>query len=92
MSMTFVEANLLQHKIACTHPTLDVSIKKVGADLSDEYVCFIDANGYYLWCEDDWTAYRTRREKRLEKYTEDGRRLAAEKQKQAIQASHTTVT
>jgi len=84
MTMSLKEAQSLQHKIADTYPGLGVSIKKVGADNSNEWVCFIETHIYYLWDEDDWTEYRMIRGMKLWKYTEEGRRIAAEKQKQAI--------
>ncbi len=38
MTMTISEAHALQNKISSTHPNLGVSIKKVGSELSDEWV------------------------------------------------------
>ena len=90
MTMALMEAQALQYRIADTHPHLEVSIKKVGADNSDEWVCFIETHIYYLWNEDDWTNYRKERGMKLWKYTEEGRRIAAEKQKQATR--HETAT
>jgi len=84
MTMSLKEAQSLQHKIADTYPGLGVSIKKVGANRSDEWVCFIETHIYYLWSIDDWTEYHTKRAARLEKYTEEGSRIAAKKQKQAM--------
>ncbi len=84
MTMTISEAHELQNKIASTHPNLGVSIKKVGAELSDEWVCFIETHIYYLWNHDDWTNYRKEKGMKLWKYTEEGGRIAAEKQKQAM--------
>jgi hypothetical protein len=84
MTMTFTEAQTLQYKIAETHPHLEVSIKKVGADNSDEWVCFIEAICYYLWNHNDWVSYKMKREKYLERYTEEGRMIANEKRKQTI--------
>jgi len=89
--MTLKEANALQCKIAATHPNLGISVKKVGADNSDEWVCFIDTKVYYLWNECDWIEYRTIRRMQLWIYTEEGRKTATEKQKQAIQASRAPV-
>ena len=89
MTMSLSEAQSLQHKIADTYPGLGVSIKKVGADNSNEWVCFIETHIYYLWEDDDWTAYRMKRAMRLEKYTEEGRRIAIEKRK-LMQAGQTT--
>ncbi len=91
MTMSLSEAQSLQHKIADTYPGLGVSVKKVGAEDSDEWVCFVDTKGYYLWYEDDWTAYRMKRAMHLEKYTEEGRRIAIEKQK-LMQARQATIT
>ena len=91
MTMTFTEAQTLQYKIEDTHPNLYVSIKKVGADNSDEWVCFIETHIYYLWNDGDWTEYRTKRAIHLEKYTEKGRRIAIEKQR-LMQARQTTIT
>ena len=91
MTMALMEAQALQYRIADTHPHLEVSIKKVGADNSDEWVCFIETHIYYLWDEDDWIAYRTKRAIHLEKYTEKGRRIAIEKQR-LMQARQTTIT
>jgi len=90
MTMSLKEAQSLQHKIADTYPGLGVSIKKVGSEDSDEWVCFIDTAHYYIWDENDWIEYRTKRAMHLNIYTEEGRRIAAEKQKQAM--SHATVT
>jgi len=55
MTMALMEAQALQYRIADTHPHLEVSIKKVGADNSDEWVCFIETHIYYLWNDGDWT-------------------------------------
>jgi len=92
MTMTLTEAQALQYSIATTHPNLGVSIKKVGSEDSDEWVCFIETHIYYLWNEDDWTEYRMIRGMKLWKYTEEGSRTAAEKQKQAMQNVRSPIT
>ncbi len=79
MCMTLVEANELQKQIAATHPLLDISIKKVGQEHTNEWVCFVDATGYYLWDMQDWLDYRDTFIQRLEIFTNEGKAKAQAK-------------
>jgi len=80
--MTLVEANELQKQIAATHPLLDISIKKVGQEHTNEWVCFVDATGYYLWNMQDWLDYQEICEKRLLIFTSEGKAIAQAKWRQ----------
>ncbi len=87
MSMTLQQANQLQQLIAETHPLLDISIKKVGQEYSDEWVCFVDATQYYLWDLSGWLEYRDANMKRLEIFTEEGKAQAQAKWRQSRKAT-----
>ena len=87
MCMRFLEAHRLQKEIATTHPLLDISIKKVGLEHSDEWVCFIDATGYYLWNEEDWQEYKNSNVVRLFHFTNEGKAIVSAKIKASRKAN-----
>ncbi len=76
--MTLQEANNLQVLIAESHPMLDVQMKAI--EQGNAYVCFLEFNKtqYYLWNIRDWLVYRERYKRRLDVYTEEGKRRRTE--------------
>jgi len=87
--MTFQGAYRLQKEIASTHPLLEVSIKKVGQEHTNEWVCFIENQHlcYYLWNEEDWQEYKNSNVVRLFHFTNEGKAIVSAKIKASRKAN-----
>ncbi len=80
--MRLKEANRLQTLVAETHPLLDVQIKKVEAH-NDAWACYIEVGStqWYMWSASDWFTFKAANLKRLEVFTEEGKKRAVSKWK-----------
>ncbi len=87
--MRLKEANKLQELAAETHPLLEVHILKIEAEHVDAWTCYLDFNKtqYYLWNIQDWLVYKEQYKRRLDVYTEAGKRRRVENWRKSIAAN-----